>query len=323
MFQRSCDHLQLHAPQSVATRPAATSAGFICNDLSFRNKFASKVNGYAKPVSAKASAQSSAARVAIDISRCHRAVSIGLVVSPALFPHAAAAAESVETAASQFEPQMNSGVLIVCLIAAAPPIIFWGRIFFGAWRRQREADAAVEQQDKKQKDRDELKSKLFDNKRWSHWSGVRQLNSPICKLGCVPTEGALADQHARLDRNYTRHIYMQCSIQQETVSFYFSVSLHMRTEYFPPSNLRMCSSCIRTTNILGIIICSIDAVSHVASHFCSHRARILYRHGEYECTYCQHLTLAYFNWIVTRPSLSWILLCMYSGSNWICSSLHK
>jgi hypothetical protein len=156
MFQRSCDHLQLHAhaPHAITTRPAATNTRFTCNDLLFRSKFASKMNGHAKPVSDKGSAQNSAVSPAIDISRCHRVVSIGLLVSPALLSHGAAAAESFETAATQFEPQMNSGVLIVCLIAAAPPIIFWGRIFFGAWKRQREADAAVEQQDKKQKDRD-------------------------------------------------------------------------------------------------------------------------------------------------------------------------
>lgn len=95
------------------------------------------------------------------ISRGYR--NLALVV-PALWSRAERAALSAEQAspaaadslnqAGTFAPQFNPGVLIVCLIAAAPPILFWGRIFFAAWKRQREADKEAEQQNLKQKDRD-------------------------------------------------------------------------------------------------------------------------------------------------------------------------
>lgn len=69
------------------------------------------------------------------------------------------------SAVETFEPQLNSGVLVVCLIAATPPVLFWGRIFFSAWARQRRLDVEAKQQNQKKKDRDALKSKIFGDKR--------------------------------------------------------------------------------------------------------------------------------------------------------------
>jgi hypothetical protein len=77
---------------------------------------------------------------------------------------AGSAAAGAAAAASQFEPRLNPGLLAVALIAAAPPIIFWGRIFISAQRRDRQIKEEKEAQETRQRERDELARKLWGEK---------------------------------------------------------------------------------------------------------------------------------------------------------------
>jgi hypothetical protein len=57
-------------------------------------------------------------------------------------------------AAETFEPQLRPEIMVAAGFAATPPILFWLRIFASQQRRQREIDAAKEEEERKQRERE-------------------------------------------------------------------------------------------------------------------------------------------------------------------------
>lgn len=169
MAQRTGSCCQVHKRMRSPVASADAALTTICNATSFLRP---PTVSFSQPRQSTPSAQLRGRYAAAPtcasrsgtVSRGRRALAVISPMVPALWSAAESVAISAEQAspsaanslseAATFEPQFNPGVLIVCLIAATPPILFWGRIFFADWKRKMEAKKEAEQQDLKQKDRD-------------------------------------------------------------------------------------------------------------------------------------------------------------------------
>ncbi|KAL4443455.1 hypothetical protein ABPG75_011192 [Micractinium tetrahymenae] len=63
-------------------------------------------------------------------------------------------------AADTFEPQLRPEIVVAATVAAAPPIIFWARIFASQMRRQRAIDAEKAAEQQRAQEREVLKRKI-------------------------------------------------------------------------------------------------------------------------------------------------------------------